>query len=59
MSGKEFVLQDTLNGILPGILPLLAVMGLYFFFQKKGMKVTQAMLGFTVILIVLAVIGIL
>lgn len=59
MSGKEFVLQDTLNGILPGILPLVAVMGLYFFFQKKGMKVTQAMLGFTVILIVLAVIGIL
>ena len=59
MSGKEFVLQDTLNGILPGILPLIAVMSLYFFFQKKGMKVTQAMLGFTVILIVLAVIGIL
>lgn len=59
LSGKEFVLQDTLDGILPGIIPLIAVMGLYFFFQKKGLKVTQAMLGFTVILIVLAVIGIL
>lgn len=59
MSGKEFILQDTLNGILPGLLPLIAVLALYFFFQKKGMKVTQAMLGFTVILIVLAVIGIL
>lgn len=59
MSGKEFVLQDTLDGILPGILPLAAVLGLYFFFQKKGMKVTQAMLGFTAILIVLGAIGIL
>lgn len=59
LSGKPFVLQDTLNGILPGILPLCAVMALFFFFQKKGMKVTQAMLGFTAILIVLAVIGIL
>lgn len=59
LSGKPFVLQDTLNGILPGILPLCAVMALFFFFQKKGMKVTQAMLGFTAILIFLAVIGIL
>lgn len=59
LSGKPFVLQDTLNGILPGILPLIAVMSLFFFFQKKGMKVTQAMLGFTAILIILAVIGVL
>ena len=59
LSGKPFVLQETLDGIIPGILPLIAVMALFFFFQKKGMKVTQAMLGFTVILIGLAVIGIL
>ena len=59
MSGKEFVLQQTLDGILPGILPLCAVLGLFFFFQKKGMKVTQAMLGFTAILVVLGALGIL
>ena len=59
LSGRPFVLQETLDGILPGLLPLIAVMALFFFFQKKGMKVTQAMLGFTVILIVLAVIGVL
>lgn len=59
LSGRPFVLQETLDGILPGLLPLIAVMALFFFFQKKGMKVTQAMLGFTVILIFLAVIGIL
>ena len=59
MSGKEFILQETLDGILPGILPLCAVLGLFFFFQKKGMKVTQAMLGFTAILVVLGALGIL
>ena len=59
MSGKEFVLQQTLDGILPGILPLCAVLGLFCFFQKKGMKVTQAMLGFTAILVVLGALGIL
>lgn len=59
MSGKDFVLQDTLNSILPGLIPLLAVVGLYLFFQKKGMKVTQAMLGFTAILVVLGALGIL
>jgi len=59
LSGKAFVLQDTLNAVLPGLIPLLAVLGLYLFFEKKGMKVTQAMLGFTAILAVLAAIGIL
>ena len=32
---------------------------LFFFFQKQGMKVTKAMLGFTAILIVLGAIGLL
>ena len=55
----EFNLQGILDGILPGILPLCAVLGLFFFFQKQGMKVTKAMLGFTAILIVLGAIGLL
>ncbi len=59
MSGKPFVLQTILDGILPGIIPLCAVLGLFFFFQKQGMKVTKAMLGFTAILIVLGAIGLL
>ena len=59
MSGKAFNLQGILDGILPGILPLCAVLGLFFFFQKQGMKVTKAMLGFTAILIVLGAIGLL
>ena len=35
------------------------LLGLFFFFQKKGMKVTQAMLVFTAILVVLGALGIL
>lgn len=59
LSGKEFVIQETLDKILPGVLPLLVVSGLYFYFAKKGLKVTNALIGLTVILGVLAAIGIL
>ncbi len=59
ISGKAFVLQDILDSILPGILPLITVLGVYWYFNKKGLKVTQALLGLSVILGVLAAIGIL
>ncbi|MGX7031443.1 PTS system mannose/fructose/sorbose family transporter subunit IID [Vagococcus zengguangii] len=59
ISGKEFVIQDILDSIIPGLLPLLVVMGVYWFYNKKGLKVTQALLWLTLILIVLAAVGIL
>lgn len=59
LSGKSFVLQDLLNKVMPGILPLAVVMGVYFYFVKKGLKVTQALLWLTLILVVLGAIGIL
>ncbi|OCG57674.1 MULTISPECIES: PTS system mannose/fructose/sorbose family transporter subunit IID [unclassified Gilliamella] len=59
LSGKDFVIQDTLDKILPGALPLIVVMGLYFYFSQKGLKVTRALVGLTIILGVLAAIGIL
>lgn len=59
ISGKEFVLQEILDKIVPGILPLATVMGVYLYFVKKGLKVTRALLWLTGILIVLAAIGIL
>lgn len=59
MSGREFVIQEILDQIVPGILPLAVVMGVYLFYTKKGLKVTQALLWLTGILIVLAGIGIL
>lgn len=59
ISGKKFVLQEILDGVMPGILPLLVVGGVYFYFAKKGLNVTRALLGLTVILGVLAAVGIL
>ena len=59
ISGKEFIIQDLLDKIVPGILPLAVVMGVYFYYNKKGLKVTKALLWLTLILIILAGIGIL
>ena len=59
ISGREFVLQEILDKIVPGLLPLATVMGVYLYYTKKGLKVTQALLWLTGILIVLAAIGIL
>lgn len=59
ISGKEFILQDILDQVLPGLLPILVVGGVYFYFVKRGLKVTRALLGLTVILAVLGLIGIL
>lgn len=59
ISGKEFVIQEILDKIIPGLLPLAVVMGVYWFYNKKGLKVTQALLWLTGILIVLAAVGIL
>ena len=56
---KEFVIQDILDSILPGLLPLLTVLALYLFFDKKGLKITKGMIILTVSLIILAAIGIL
>ncbi|MDV4149896.1 PTS system mannose/fructose/sorbose family transporter subunit IID [Clostridium sp. AL.422] len=59
LSGKAFVVQEVLDKVLPGILPLCVVSGVYFYFVKKGMNVTKALIGLTVILAILAAVGIL
>jgi len=59
LSGKSFALQSILDGLVPGLVPLAAVVALFFYFQKNGLKVTKAMLLFTVVLIVLGLIGVL
>ena len=59
ISGKAFVLQSILDQVLPGLLPLLVVMGVYFYFSKKGLKITQAPLGLSAILAVLGAIWVL
>lgn len=59
ISGKEFVLQELLDKIVPGVLPLAVVLGVYYYYVKKGLKVTQALLWLTAILAILAAVGIL
>lgn len=59
ISGKQFVMQKILDSIVPGILPLTVVMGVYLFYTKKGLKVTPALLWLTLILIILSSIAIL
>ena len=59
ISGNEFVLQELLDKIVPGVLPLAVVLGVYYYYVKKGLKVTQALLWLTAILAVLAAVGIL
>lgn len=59
ISGKEFVIQNILDSVVPGLLPILVVFGVYGYFVKRGMNVTRALVGLTVILGVLGAIGIL
>lgn len=59
LSGKEFVIQELLDKIVPGILPLAAVWGIYWFYRKRGLNVMKAMLWLTAVLVVLATVGIL
>jgi mannose/fructose/N-acetylgalactosamine-specific phosphotransferase system component IID len=59
ISGKTFELQAILNSVLPGLLPLLTVIGVYIYFDKKGLKITKALAGLSVILAILSAIWIL
>ncbi|MDQ0359881.1 PTS system mannose/fructose/sorbose family transporter subunit IID [Breznakia pachnodae] len=56
---KEFIIQEILDKILPGLLPLATVLALYLYFDKKGLKITRGMIYLTVVLVVLALVGIL
>lgn len=56
---NKFALQEIMDKILPGLLPLVAVLGCYFYFQKKQFNVLRAIIGLTVILGLLAAVGIL
>lgn len=59
ISGKAFVLQDILDKVLPGLLPLLTVLLVYLYFSKKGLKIVQVLMWMIVIFIVLGLIGLL
>lgn len=55
INNKTFDIQQILNTILPGILPLTAVLLLYLYFQKQGLKITRGLLYLTGALILLSI----
>lgn len=59
LSHKTFNIQAILDSILPGLLPLATVLAVYFYFEKKGLKITRGLMYLTGALIILAAVGIL
>lgn len=56
---QDFALQEVVfDGLFPGLLPLVAIMAVYFYLQKAGPKYTRAMLGLVVVGMVLGAFGI-
>lgn len=58
-SEQTFALQEILNKIVPGLLPLAAVLGVYFYLEKAGPKYVRVIIGLLIIGIVLGALGIL
>ncbi|GAB2027385.1 PTS system mannose/fructose/sorbose family transporter subunit IID [Lactovum odontotermitis] len=56
-AGKAVLLQDKINTILPNLLPLIVVFGVYFYIKRFGPKYVRILLGLLVISFALAFIG--
>ena len=57
--GTTIVVQDILNQIVPGLLPLCAVFGIYFYLVKKGPRYNVILVAVVVISLICSVFGIL
>lgn len=58
-AGNVLEIQAILNAVVPNILPLFAVFGIYFYMQKKGPRYDRILLGIIAISVVCAFLGIL
>ena len=58
-NGKEFIIQDFIDTIAPGLIPLLIVMGIFLYLEKVGNKYLRALLILFVGGIILGALGIL
>ncbi len=58
-NANPIVIQDILDQILLGILPLCAIFGIYFYFTRKGANYTKVILWILVISMVCGFLGIL
>lgn len=54
--GTPVTFQSILDSIIPGLLPLLAILGVFAFFKKKGQKFGRVVIGIIVICLALSLI---
>lgn len=59
LGGTTYVVQDLINSLAPGILPLAVVMGVYLYLEKVGNKYLRALIFLLAIGIILGAFGIL
>ena len=59
LEGSEIVVQQILDSIAPGLLPLAAVFSIYFYLTKKGPRYTTILLSVVVISVVCSLLGVL
>lgn len=52
-------ISDTIDGVIPNVLPLVAVFAIYFYMQKKGPRYNRILLAIIVISFICAALGIL
>lgn len=58
-NADSIVIQDILDQIAPGILPLLAIFGIYFYFTKIGQSYNKVVVGILIIALLTSFLGIL
>ncbi len=59
LEGSEVVVQQILDSIAPGLLPLAAVFSIYFYLVKKGPRYTTILLSVVVLSVMCSLLGIL
>lgn len=59
LEGSQIVVQQILDSIAPGLLPLAAVFSIYFYLTKKGPRYTTILLSVVVISVVCSLLGVL
>lgn len=56
-NANPIIIQDILNNIAPGLLPLGCILGIYYYFKKKGQNYNVVLLSILVISILGSLIG--
>jgi D-glucosaminate-specific PTS system IID component len=59
LKGSEVVVQQILDSIAPGLLPLAAVFAIYFYLLKKGPRYTTILLSIVALSVVCSLLGVL